>query len=109
MPSKITIHRTLRWTTLLLGILNVGIVGYALLLLSPDAVQARILPHHRRPALTWEFVDQEKIKGGATIPANTHVVFHLPLEGFNRISREVLLGKSGEESEVNFKLEINLA
>ncbi len=39
----------------------------------------------------WRVFDEAEVSSGATIPANTNVVFHLP-SGYGRISRDVLFG-----------------
>jgi hypothetical protein len=47
------------------------------------------------PVYTWKILTQADIGSGALIPADTHVVFHLP-PTFDRISRETLLGQKGK-------------
>ncbi len=43
----------------------------------------------------WFTLDEQDVFSGATIPANTNVVFHLPFD-FTTIDRQVLLGLKGK-------------
>jgi hypothetical protein len=47
------------------------------------------------PSYQWKVLEQKDVASGAVIPADTHVVFHLPAT-LLRINREVLLGQKGE-------------
>lgn len=47
--------------------------------------------------LPWKSLSPTDIESGATIPAGTHVVFHLP-ESFDSIPRETLLGQKGKST-----------
>lgn len=94
MPVQRITYQTAKWLTYVLGLLNAGLVAYALILTNPSSAEARIVPH-RQPPTRWEFIEPEQIEQGATIPANTHAVIHLPFN-FRRIARDVLLGNSGE-------------
>ncbi len=49
----------------------------------------------QKQTYSWRVLTQEEVASGATIPSNTHVVFHLP-GTFLSIPREVLLGHKGE-------------
>ncbi len=49
----------------------------------------------KKPTYSWRVITQEEVASGATIPADTHVVFHLPAT-FLSIPRETLLGHKGE-------------
>lgn len=89
-----TVVETTKWLTYILGIANALIIAYALMIANPSSVEARIAPH-RQPPVRWEFIGPEQIEQGATIPADTNTVIHLPLN-FRRIARDVMLGNSGE-------------
>jgi hypothetical protein len=43
----------------------------------------------------WKVITEEEVASGATIPADTNVVFHLPVES-SELQREVLLGQKGK-------------
>lgn len=49
----------------------------------------------KKVVYTWKVLTPADVQSGATIPPNTHVVFHLP-DTFESISRRVLLGHKGE-------------
>ncbi|MBI3336716.1 hypothetical protein HYZ98_04095 [Candidatus Peregrinibacteria bacterium] len=94
MHAQWSAYKISKRLTYILGAANVGMIAYALILAHPSSAEARILPHQKGPT-QWEFIEPEQIEQGATIPANTHTVIHLPFN-FRRIARDVLLGNSGE-------------
>lgn len=102
MFLKLNRHRTNRitgWTTLCLGIIFVGLIGYSLLLNSPESdeqLAARLLPAHMRGEVQWKTISAEEVDKGASIPPHVNVIFHLPID-MPRITRKVLLGRSGTE------------
>lgn len=89
-------HSVSKWLTVVFGLATTAVFAFAILFAEVHSVQARLIPSPQKTML-WEFIDPEDILEGTSIPANTHVVFHLP-EGFRQISREVLLGRKGEET-----------
>jgi hypothetical protein len=87
-----TVRMFLGWSAATLGILSVVIVGKGIMS-GTELVQGALV---RQPVTyKWVSVSAEKIMSGATLPANAHVVFHLP-EGFKSITRETLLGHEGD-------------
>jgi hypothetical protein len=85
-------HKGLGFATLALGALTV--VGFAAMLGNGDLMQAWVVRRTAEP--TWKILDEEQVMSGATIPADTHVLFHIPLS-VERIDREVLLGGKGKD------------
>lgn len=49
------------------------------------------------PTYEWRVMSAQEVSSGAIIPADTHVVFHLP-PTFTRINREVLFGQKGTKT-----------
>lgn len=84
-------HKVLGWSTATLGLLSLLIAGTTLY--KSGSVQAILVKQVE--VYPWVVLDPEKVMSGATVPANSHVVFHLP-EGFTRISRETMLGLEGK-------------
>ncbi len=75
-----------------IGGLSMAIVTAGHFLVGKD-VSAILL---RKPVITpWFVITEQEIFSGATIPADTNVVFHLPLE-FGTIDRQILLGQQGK-------------
>lgn len=83
-----------RYLTIVSGIVSVVIVAYALS--SAPSLHARLLQTKQKPVLPWLFIDQAEVEEGITIPADTHVTFHLP-STFTKISREILFGRQGKD------------
>lgn len=65
-----------------------GYVGQHYQLTGLIARQTKTIP--------WKIIEDADVLSGATIPASTNVVFHLP-ENFTRIHRETLLGHKGKK------------
>lgn len=59
------------------------------------SLNARLLPTKHKQDLPWLFIEQAEVEAGLTIPADTHVAFHLP-STFTKIQREVLFGRQGK-------------
>ncbi len=59
---------------------------------------ALLLPQKQRE-IPWVVIDAAKVATGATVPADTNVIFHIPLDlgGVAGINREVLLGARGSD------------
>lgn len=94
MPSQTlrSAHRLLGWST-------AGLTALCTLIVSASVLQGGTMEGWlvRQPKeYTWASISMEQVMSGATIPANTHVVFHLPESGFTRITRETLLGLKGD-------------
>lgn len=72
-------------------LLTLSIAGVAIFMKPPLAYLVRkpVAGH------TWLVINQTEVGSGAMIPADTHVVFHLP-PTFSHITRETLLGQRGD-------------
>lgn len=85
----------LRW-----GVFGIGAVVFGVTLLRWAGVTENVegyLVRKPLPTYEWLVLDQVEVQSGAIIPADTHVVFHLP-PTFTRINRETLLGQKGERT-----------
>lgn len=92
-------HRLLGWTTLSLGAACLTILGYAFLGYdgSSSALEGRLLPAAYRKEVSWRVFSAAMIESGATIPTDTHVIFHLP-EDIEPIARRVLFGSFDKDA-----------
>lgn len=89
-----------------LGIATAASLGVWAVLLIAGAYQhsgqidlhARLLPGHLRGETPWKTITAEQIASpsGVTLPANTHIIFTMPSDGFNRIYRRTLFGRSDD-------------
>lgn len=95
LVTALAFQKTCRWITIVSGVLSVVIFSYALV--SPSSLSARLLPTKQKQALPWLFIEQAEVEEGTTIPADTHVAFHLP-STFTKIQREVLFGRQGKDT-----------
>jgi hypothetical protein len=79
------------------GILAVGILAITtvgiLLALKYTTISAFLLAPKPQPP--WFVLSEQQVDSGATIPAGTNVIFHLPFD-FTTIDREVLFGQKGK-------------
>lgn len=76
-----------------LGIVALGAIGTHFYPEIHSAITARLV----QPQLEyqWKILTTAQVESGAIVPANTHVVFHLP-STFTKITRETLLGFKGK-------------
>ena len=88
------LNRTLRSLTISLGLTTLVVTAFALQGESP-LMQAWVV--HKTTTIPWVVIEAAEVGTGVTIPANSHVAFHLP-DTFTKINREVLLGLSGERT-----------
>jgi hypothetical protein len=95
MPSKRLpqARKVLRQATVVSGVLT------ALLLASSvsngfDESGAWIV-RKKTQEVPWAMISQEDVERGSTVPPDTSVLFYLP-EGFERITRQVLFGHTGD-------------
>lgn len=95
--SQTPIQSLLKWATYTLGIACLIITAYALGTSETQEIQGRLLKSRTamEKKIPWHTIESTQVEQGTTIPANSHVVFHLP-ENFERIGREVLFGQKGE-------------
>lgn len=93
--TVLAFQKICRLLTIVSGIASVVIVTYALSY--PPSLSARLLQTKHKQALPWLFIDQAEVEEGITIPADTHVAFHLP-STFTRIQREILFGRQGKDT-----------
>jgi hypothetical protein len=97
MPSPHTKTATPRLHRVLFAIGAVGLSVTALRLGGVTDALEGYLVRKPLPTYEWKVIDQKEVMSGAIIPADTHVVFHLP-PVFTRINRETLLGQKGEKT-----------
>lgn len=64
------------------------------LLLIAEKMQARVMLPETRTEIPWRTFDHGEVWSGATIPPDTHVIIHIPLE-VKRITRKTLFGGEG--------------
>lgn len=62
----------------------------------PAGAPTQALIARQKVVLTWAVIESQEIMSGATVPASTNVVFHVPLE-IEKINREVLFGLRGND------------
>lgn len=66
---------------------------------SGEIALALLLPQKQRE-IPWIVIDAAKVSSGATVPPDTNVIFHVPVNlggGATTINREVLLGARGSD------------
>lgn len=87
-------HMTRRLFVLLLGL-----TGFLVAILSATrdspSLEGRVVPNGRQIEVPWRTFDAPEVHSGSTIPADTNVVIHLPIE-IKRITRKVLFGPYGK-------------
>ncbi|PIP64980.1 hypothetical protein COU77_00365 [Candidatus Peregrinibacteria bacterium CG10_big_fil_rev_8_21_14_0_10_49_16] len=88
------LHLSLGWLTVLGGIGCTALVLFAVG--KTPILEARLAPIPAQQRIPWHFITQEDIENGVTVPADTHVAFHLP-DSFVTIDRRVLFGRQGEK------------
>ncbi len=86
-------HRLLARATMVLAAMTAAFVVLPSIL--GGGLQGKILTQARTP-VPWVFLDETQIAGGTTLPADSHVVFHLP-EAFDRITLDVLFGQRSKD------------
>lgn len=89
-------RRTLQWATMTLGTLSLAIVayGFSQSSVTSPSLSGRLLPSAQNET-RWVTLSADRIMSGATIPADTHVIIHIP-EEITRITRRVLFGRKGD-------------
>lgn len=92
--SPSTPKKALRW--ILAGVFVGGLVALSVQLHLGQSLVGHLVRTQTEGA-KWFVLDQGDVFSGATIPPDTNVVFHLPLN-FQSIDREVLLGQKGEST-----------
>lgn len=90
MPSP---YRFRRITALLCLVL--ALVGTSVLLSGVRLQRAQALLIRKTEQQRWKVLTEEDVVEGATIPADTNVVIHLPF-AFDTIDREILFGQKGD-------------
>lgn len=85
----------MQWMTIALGTMSLMIIVYGFAGVSPRQIEGRLLPSaYREPK--WMTVTHQEMLSGVTIPADTHVIIHMP-EQVSRITRKVTFGRKGDE------------
>ena len=94
MPPRLhRAHRLLAHATVALAALTAAVVVLPSLL--GGGLTGAILTQSRTP-VPWVFLDETQIAGGTTVPASSHVVFHLP-DAFERITLDTLFGHRSKD------------
>lgn len=96
MHTHSSIERALRVASLILGGATAGLIAMSIWQAN-DATVSAYLVRSRMQEIPWKTLSMQQVASGATIPANTHVFFHLP-ENFDTIVRETLLGQDGQKA-----------
>lgn len=86
-------HKALAWSTAGLMTLCLTLVTVSLWSTTGEEAQARLVKEQKETP--WKVFTESEVQTGVVIPANTHVVFHLP-STFTTITRETLLGHKGK-------------
>lgn len=76
-----------------LSVLTVAVIIGAFTHASGNPLEGRLVKQQEE--YPWVIINAQQVMSGATIPSDSHVVFHLP-ENFTRITRETLLGLKGK-------------
>ncbi|TSC80595.1 MAG: lipoprotein [Candidatus Peregrinibacteria bacterium Gr01-1014_25] len=71
-----------------------ALVSVAGMRFAPESLQGLIVQQERKPT-PWIVYDQADVATGVSVPADTHVVFHLP-DTLERISLDVLFGYTSD-------------
>lgn len=95
MPSN-ALHRlrlALKAAFIAGSIASVAVLIPALI---PAGAPTQALLARQKTVERWTVIEPAEVMSGATVPGDTNVVFHVPLE-IAKINREVLLGLKGKE------------
>ena len=89
------IHRPFFWVGIIALLTSVAVTAVSLGALNGTSLQGRVLLTETQAEIPWRTFEDFEVGSGVTIPANTNVIFHMPLH-VKRITRKVLLGKGGD-------------
>ncbi|OGJ56570.1 hypothetical protein A3D88_00070 [Candidatus Peribacteria bacterium RIFCSPHIGHO2_02_FULL_52_16] len=88
-------QKNIRSTLLILGVFALlGALWFARTHGLSSLLQGRVLTTETKLEIPWRTFDPPELLSGATIPSDTHVIIHIPLE-IKRIARKVLFGDQG--------------
>ncbi|MBI3331505.1 hypothetical protein HYZ99_00920 [Candidatus Peregrinibacteria bacterium] len=94
--SSLEIHTLLKRPTVwILLALFLGSVATMTVPMETDLL-GRVMNPAKKLAVPWRTFEAAEVSSGVTIPAHSHVIFHLPLN-IKRITRKVLLGRDGDK------------
>ena len=85
------IHRPFFWVGIIALLTSVAVTAVSLGALNGTSLQGRVLLTETQAEIPWRTFEDFEVGSGVTIPANTNVIFHMPLH-VKRITRKVLLG-----------------
>ncbi|MCA9371079.1 MAG: hypothetical protein KC680_03920 [Candidatus Peregrinibacteria bacterium] len=88
-------RRALQWATISLGSASLVMIAYGFTHDTTDMLEARMLPDSIRGQIEWVTISADRVMSGATVPANKHVIIHIPDE-ITRITRRTLFGQKGD-------------
>lgn len=90
-----TVREGLKWATTTLGALSLTLIIYGFSQSADGDLEGRLLPDHLQNRTEWVTITSQQILSGATIPADTNVIIHIP-EEVTKIYRKVLFGRTGD-------------
>lgn len=87
----------MQWATTILGGLSLALVLYGFTRSVPEfqMMTGRLLPEHTQNRTKWVTLDANRLASGATLPASTNVIIHIP-EDVVRITRRTFFGRKGD-------------
>lgn len=96
MPSDhlLRLRHLCKWSTITLGILC--LVTVSAVVMQPEGSVHAIILRQKEKTTPWRIFQPGDVENGEAVPANTNIVFHLPIV-MPSIDREVLLGQRGKE------------
>lgn len=83
------------WVAAIIALASIMTATVSFGSLNGTSLQGRVLRTETQAKIPWRTFEDFEVSSGATIPANTNVVFHLPLH-VKRITRKVLFGDGGD-------------
>ncbi len=89
-----TLEKAFKWASITLGVMTLAMFLLGTGLIRSDFLSAYLTL--KKVPVPWVILSSEEVDNGTTIPADTNVVFHLPLT-FDTIGREILLGHKGDD------------
>ncbi len=90
-----TLQRRKSLLTALIAMVGITSVAIIIPMLVPASSPTQALIARQKTHDVWKVFEEDDVMSGATIPADTNVVFHVPFI-VDRISREVLFGLQGK-------------
>jgi len=89
-------HLSLAIRTLVLTLAVSTVSAIFLRTSAGQTLQGRVVGAFWKAAVPWRIIDQDEVERGASIPASTNTIIHLPIS-MERTVRETLLGERGSK------------